>query len=233
LVITPGSPQLTSQQPTEVTETQVNSEIELIKSHDILENVIRAAKYELPSATTPPGRYSAISLAHALLKFQKSLSVGPIRKTNIIEVKLTASDPDKAVVMLEDLGNRYLAAHLAAHSSPGTGRFFNEQVKNYARQLVEARMAISDFHRKNGLFSLPEQRTNMLQSLQAVQSRLGELDAEIATQKARLAEANRQLASSPDRVLTQERSVPNQMAVQQLQATLTELRNRRRSRHEV
>jgi hypothetical protein len=74
---------------------------------------------------------------------KKDLVVIALRKTNIIEVDYRAADSDLAVAVLRDLGDRYLSAHLAAHSAPGTYKFFTEQVDKYGTQLTRARAVLS------------------------------------------------------------------------------------------
>ena len=212
----------------EVTEMQVNSEMELIKSRDIIENVIRDQKlYEIKKQTSTDTAASKLEIARAIQKFEGNLGVNAIRKSNIVEVAFKATDPDIAVSVLTNLGDRYLNAHLAAHSPPGTYKFFTDQVQKYSEQLVQARAALSDFHRAKHLYSMTEQQSNVLNSLQAANGRLNDLDVDLEGQRARLAEARRQLAASPQRLTTQVRTVPNQLSVQQLQTTLTDLRNKR------
>jgi uncharacterized protein involved in exopolysaccharide biosynthesis len=225
LVISPEKNQPTP--PTEVTETQVNSEMELLKSRDILETVIRDQELYLGLENKRKAEPSKLDFARAMRKFEKNLNISALRKTNIVEVVFDAPSPDVAVSVLNDLGKRYLSAHLAAHSTPGTYKFFTEQANKYRDRLLQIRYEISNFHRNQKLYSMPEQRSEALQSLQAVENRINDLDAELQAQSARIAEASRQLAVSPERVTTQVRTVPHHLAVQQLQSTLTELRNKR------
>jgi uncharacterized protein involved in exopolysaccharide biosynthesis len=226
LVITPEKNQIAGRPP-EVTETQVNSEIELLRSRDILEAIVRDQKLFASDPAKASANPSKLQIARAIKKLEKNLGVNALRKTDIVEVVYDGSDPDLAVSVLNNLGTRYLNAHLAAHSTPGSYKFFADQVSKYNEQLMQTRIAISAFHRKKGLYSLPEQQTASLQALQMVETRLKQLDAEIVSQKSRLEEADHQLSASPERVTTQVKTVSNQMAIQQLQGTLTELQNKR------
>lgn len=225
LVITPEkAPAYTSR--ADVTETEVNSEIELLKSQDLLENVVRDTRLynSGKNEITNPSR---LTIARALRTLQRDLKIEAVRKTNIVNVSYRAPDPDVAVNVLRDLGDRYLTAHLAAHSTPGTYKFFTEQVERYSLQLTRVRAALGVFHRQKQLFSLPQQQSAAVEQLASVEARLKTTNAEIAEQQARLSENQIQLAALPERVTTQVRSMPNQYAVEHLQSLLADLRNKR------
>ena len=105
---------------------------------------------------------TAHSVERASQRLEKNLTVAAVRKTNVIQVGYRGDDPDNAVAVLEDVGNRYLASHLVAHSAPGTDKFFAEQVDRSGAKLAEARAAITAFHAREQIFSLPEQRDAMV-----------------------------------------------------------------------
>ena len=227
LVITPEKNQAAAP-PSEVTETQVNSEIELLKSHDNLETIVRNHRlYQKPGAPKVTAQPSRLAVARATLTLSRGLNISAIRKTNIIDVSYRASDPDLAVDVLNDLGSRYLSAHLAAHSAPGTYQFFTDEAEKYSRQLVQARAALSEFHRRERLFSLPQQQSAAVEQLVATEAQLKNVTAELAEQQTRLAENQRQLSGSPERIATQVKQIPNQYAAEHLEGMLADLRSRR------
>jgi uncharacterized protein involved in exopolysaccharide biosynthesis len=227
LVITPGKDQATTT-PTEVSETQVNSEIELLKSNDLIEQVVLSRKLYLPfqrDKAAPPTRKS---IELATLNLNKALSVSSLRKTNIIDVTYKASDPDAAVAILQDLGNGYFASHLAAHSAPGINKFFGEQVERYKDELADARAALASYHEHEQLFSLPQQQTALVARLDTVSTQLQEVSEQIQVQETRLKENARQLSAASDRITTQVKRGTDQAALGQLEVMRTQLQNRRR-----
>ncbi len=226
LVITPDKNQSTVT-ASEVTETEVNSEMELLKSHDILEAIVRDHKLYLPFETIKSAQPSRKSIERAGLKLQKALTITALRKTNIIDVTYRDADPDLAVAILHDLGDRYLTSHLAVHSAPGTDKFFAEQVENFGARLIRARAALAAFHQQRHLFSMPQQQAAVLERFQSVDSQLKDVDAQLGEEQSRLAENAHQLAGTPERLVTQVRQVSNQFAIQQLEPMLTQLQNRR------
>ncbi len=226
LVITPEKNQAAAPPP-EVTETQVNSEIELLKSHDILEAIVRDHKLYLPFENKHSGEPSRKSVERASIKLQKSLTIAALRKTNIINVSYRATDPDLAVIVLQDLSDRYLTSHLAVHSAPGTDKFFTEQVEKFATDLTRARAALAVFHQQKRLFSMAQQQTSVVDRFQSVESQLKDVDAQIHEQETRQNENAKQLLANSERVVTQVKQISNQNAIQQLEPMLAQLQNRR------
>ncbi len=226
LVITPEK-STSAVQRQEITETQVNSEIELLRSRDILENIVLDEKLYQPAEAIAPVKPTRLNIERATIGLQRGLNVSAIRKTNIIEVVYGSKDADQAVAVLRDLGDRYLTAHLAVHTPPGSYNFFGQEVERYSNQLTRSRAALSLFHQNNHLFSITQQQAALVDRFQEVDSKLNDTDAEIREQQTRLAESQTQLAAVPARVVTQIRDVPNQQAAQHLQTMLAELRNKR------
>ena len=226
LVITPGKDQ-SSAAPSEVSETEVNSEIELLKSHDLVQAIVLNRKLYLPSQrdkSAPPTRRS-VELAS--LELSKGLSVSSMRKTNIIDVTYKSSDPDSSVAILQDIGDGYLASHLAAHSAHGTNKFFGEQVARYANELAQARAALAQYHQREQLFSMPQQQSTLVTRLGILQGALQDVSSQVEVQKQRLGESTRQLDQIPDRVVTQVKQGSDHGALQQLEVMLTQLSNKR------
>jgi uncharacterized protein involved in exopolysaccharide biosynthesis len=227
LVLSPENNGPTQQIP-EVSETQVNSEIELLKSRDLLDGIVQSGTLSRKSTQRESRTLSSpLDIAHDRQNLEQALNVSAIHKSNIIVVKYRNPRPEQAVSILLDLSARYFTAHLAAHNSRGTATFFSDEVQTLQAKLFDKQQAISDFRVRTQLYSGTEQRTGTLSALQTIDARLKELDAELSARQSQLAAAERQLDTTQERITTQVRSLPNQAAAQQLQAILTELRNHR------
>lgn len=226
LVITPGKSG-TDAERSDVNETEVNSEMELLRSRDILQAVVRDAKLYQQFQTGSERPPELLSLEKAVIKLQRALNVTSLRKTNIISVSYTAPDPDLAASVLKSLEDRYLSAHLIVHSAPGTYQFFAAEVAKYREQLANAQAALSRFHRDTQIFSLPQQSAALIGRLEDTKALLKDLDVQIGEIEARLAENQKQIDVTADRIVTQVREVANPTAVQQLKTMLTDLQNRR------
>ncbi len=213
--------------PAEVSETQVNSEIELLKSNDILTAVVEDEKLYLPFLSHRDAQPTSRSRELATLQLNKDLIATSLRKTNVISVDYTGSDPDVSAAVLGDLRDRYLAAHLRAHSAPGTEEFFTQQLRQYGSDLASARGEIAEFHRQKHLFSMPQQQASVVERLEKVSSQLNDAEAAIGVESVRLHTAAKQMKDTPPRMTTQIKQASDHVALQQLEPMLAQLENRR------
>jgi uncharacterized protein involved in exopolysaccharide biosynthesis len=218
-----------SQPPGDVSEAQVNSEIELLTSNDLLVRVVRVCHlYETAEkaahATFAP---RPETFERAVRKLQRDLKITPVRKANVIEISYSATSPERAASVLRELLKGYLDAHLNVHRSAGTEEFFRGQTASYEAQLHDAENRVSDFRRRNNLTSIAEQKEIVSRKVAESESALREADAALAETATRVRELRDQLAAQDRRIVTQSRSLPNQYSVERLNTMLAELENRR------
>lgn len=203
----------------EVTETQLNSEVELLRSQDILEQVVKEQRLAPANA---PGE-----VEKAVRQLEKNLSVAPLKKADLIEVKYVAASPQQAAVVLQQFGKLYLDKHLQAHRPAGTYEFFKTQSDAYAAELRDAEARLEAFRRANNVVSLDAQKSIGLQRLSDTQAKLRDADGALNEANRRVAALNDQLSRTPPRIPTQQRTLPNQFTAERLTTLLVELRNRR------
>ena len=136
----------------EVSETQINSEIELLTSDDLLKQVVTecglyqhgpsiAVMLRLKQAPST----QAAQVEEATQRLAKSLVITPVKKANIIEVKYTSNSPELTATVLKKLQDLYLEKHLKLHRPPGTHEFFKNQAIQSEDQLREAQKQLSNF----------------------------------------------------------------------------------------
>src|ERR1035437_9119799 len=79
----------------QVSEEDLNSEVELLNSDDLLRKVVLTTGLDGQSGSSANGG-SAVSIAKAVRKLSKDLKIEPLRKTNVISVSYDARDPRMA-----------------------------------------------------------------------------------------------------------------------------------------
>ena len=105
----------------DVTETQVNSELEILRSHDVLDPVADPGWAKVPISERTP---AAISQHEALLAvFDKKLETEPVRKTNVISVSYRARSRG-GNDSLRQLAQLYLEQHRKMQRPTGASAFF-------------------------------------------------------------------------------------------------------------
>ena len=121
---------------TEVSEEELQSEAELIRSKDLLGKVVVACNLQSlngGSLWSNAEENDEQKIARAVIKLEKALTVQPIKLTNLISVSYKARDPQMAAKVLNSLASLYLEKHLAMHRAPGQYEFFYQQAEEYRK----------------------------------------------------------------------------------------------------
>ncbi len=211
----------------EVTESEVNSEMRLLQSRNLLEAVVLDTKLYQRYQRAGQGAPTPQAVELATMRLAKELQVSAVRKTSVIQASYRAGGAEQAAAVLKDLGDRYLQAHLAAHSTPGSLAFFTAQLEDYRHRLDGAQAASSAFRRSTGIFSPDQQRSALVAQYEDTNAHLQEGSAELLEARARLAALTAEAEKAPARIGTEERTSVNSLSVDHLQTELADLENRR------
>jgi uncharacterized protein involved in exopolysaccharide biosynthesis len=105
----------------EVTEEELNSEVELLKNDDVLRRVVEANDLAARDWLRwfRPREEQAVRIERAAKRLARRLDVQPIKKTNLIAVKYDAPDPQVAAHVLQSLASVYLEKHMEVHRPRG------------------------------------------------------------------------------------------------------------------
>lgn len=209
----------------EVSESQIASHIELLKSRDLLEQVVKQANLAEPEK--PGESVTDKEVEKAIYRLEKDLQITPVKKANIIEVSYSANLPETSALVLNKLAELFLEKHLKLHRPPGTSEFFQTQAEEHERELRQAENRFSDFQQQKNVISIGQQKELTVSKLAEANSRLKDLDGAIQETDKRIAALVKQLDGLDKRVTTQSRVLPNQYSVERLNTMLIELRNRR------
>lgn len=218
----------------DVSENQINSEIELLTSEDLLKQVVTetglyggspslSSKFGLKEAP----RSQATQIEEASNRLAKDLVITPVKKANLIEVKYTSQSPEKAAAVLRKVQDLYLEKHLRLHRPPGTYEFFKTQADQAEGQLQEAEKRLSSFQQSMNVVSLTQQKDQTVQKLTEAKSKLLDTETSLREVTDRIAKVQQQLETIAPRVVTQSRALPNQYSAERLNTLIVELQNRR------
>ena len=223
-----------------VSEEDLNSEVELLKSRDLLEQVVLASgvesrvesrwgkaveRFENALWRTTPS--PQMELARSVQALEDNLVVDPLKKTKLIRVMYPSRDPELAARVLQNLGNLFQEKHAAVHRPPGTFHFFDQEAERYRGELATSETQLSDFNGTEGIVSAAEQKQLVLQQISQFQ-------AELHQSKANAYEANRRAlalksraADTPSRQTTQITKIDNAQLMAALETTLLNLELKR------
>ena len=210
--------------PNDVSEGQIISQIELLRSRDLLFQVVVNNRLAENEAGTEP---TTEEIEKAVYKLEKDLQITPVKKANIIEVSYNSKSPETAAAVLNNLAELYLDKHIKLHRPPGTFEFFKNQTEQSQRDLRDAENKLSSFQKKMNVVSITQQKDLGLGRFMETQARLNDLNGAIKETDKRIAEIEKQLSGMQSRISTQSRVIPNQDSVERFNTMLVELRNRR------
>lgn len=214
----------------EITESELNSEVQLLKSEDLLRKVVLDSNLQASVNSLLPtfGRPSEqVAIEKAVRGLGKRLQVELLPKTDMISVTLASSDPKQAAQVLKSLGLHYLDKHSEVTRPSGEFTFFDQETEQLRRGLDAAESRLTDFTRQKGVVSAQYERDLTLQKASELEASLAQTRAAIAETQQRISELGQQLRLVPPRVTTQLRSSDNAGLLEQMKSTLLTLELKR------
>jgi uncharacterized protein involved in exopolysaccharide biosynthesis len=214
----------------EITESELNSEVELLNSQDLLRKVVLATGLQTKQGSWPSilGRPSEeVAIAMAVRQLGRQIKVEPLKKTDMISVSLESSDPKWAARVLNSLATLYLEKHFQVHRPDGEFTFFDQETEHLRRGLGSAESRLTDFTRDKGVVSAQLERDLTLQKASELGASLNQTQASIAETKRRIQTLEQQAALIPPRTMTQLRTADNPGLLQQMKSTLLQLELKR------
>ena len=236
----PDAPVAAAPEPV-VTEEDLNSEVELIRSRDLLEQVVVACGLEAPAAKgwmrearrieaamrLAPQPSESARRAEAVETLENKLAVEPLKKTDLIRVAYASADPELSAKVLQTLATLYQEKHATVHRPKGTFGFFDEQAERYEASLRAAEGRLTTFDGAAGVVDPAAQEQLALQQLSDFQGEWEREQASAAAADRRARELQSLAASMTQRQTTQMRSSGNAELLAQLQSTLLSLELKR------
>jgi uncharacterized protein involved in exopolysaccharide biosynthesis len=216
-----------------VTQEDVDSEGELLKSRDLLGKVAVACHLE-PHDTFPWRRLHTWlrwtgdstgkqdRFARTVQALSDHLDVAAVRNTTMIRVSYRASDPERAVRVLQTLSELYQRKHTAVRHSTMTLDFLDQQASRFRAELTSAEAHLAEFDARESV--VPRQTLRQLDEFE------GDLQQELisayATEK-RLAELKALAASLPEDQTTETKEEDNGALLAQMESMLLSLEMKR------
>lgn len=234
------SPAVDGQQPSQaiidrngVTLEQLNSEIALLRSEDLLHEVVDQC-----GLSAPPGILSRVLFryvhptpaerkAEALRELAKKLQIQVLRMSDMIQVSYRSSSPQQAALVLSTLAGLYLKKHAEVHRPPGVADFFTQETQKYQDRLTADEAQLVGYTQTNGVVSAQIQMDTSLQKLSEFQAMQKENQASLVATDQRIQTLETELGVTSPRLTTQVKTSDNAVLLQNLQSTLLNLEIKR------
>jgi len=240
-VVTPNPAMPVPAEPAPViSEEDLNSEVELLKSRDLLENValacglpsrgtavwermIERANDALRGVTPTP----ETRLARTVQKLEERLVVDPLRKTALIRVTYAARDPQLAARVLQTLATMYQEKHAAVHRPAGTFQFFERETQSYRDDLAAAEERLREFNSREDVVSGGAEKDLVLRQLSEFEAEFQQAQAHAYEARRRATALKHEAAAAPERQTTAMKKSANAPLLAQLESALLNLELKR------
>jgi uncharacterized protein involved in exopolysaccharide biosynthesis len=220
----------------EVTEEELNSELELMTSEAVLHQVV--IETGLQKRTAPPlwfrlfgpmtgATEEEVRTAKAVRLLTSHLTIKAPKKSNVIEISYHSDDPQLSARVLTAYAKAYLEKHTAVHRPPGQFDFFEIHADQYHRELLDAENRLAEFSRNGGTVSGEREKDVAIEKLGELRSTLQETQAAINEAQKRVTSLQQQMSSTAPRITTSLRLSENPELMMQIKSKLLELELKR------
>ena len=223
-----------------VTAGEINSELQLLGSRDILRKVVVSCGLDardsgvewspsrlLPEWISSGGNHEPqeIRIERAVGSLQRSLHARRIADSAVIEVQYTSADPESAASAMERFADYYIEKHAEVRRRKGTLEFFQQRTEEFRQALHEARARLERFNRKHGLTSAEDEKMRAVRNAAEFNAESERLAIEASATGKRIESLERQLVATESRVTTEVRT--SARPLEELQGKLFDLEERR------
>jgi len=235
------APQLIVRQ---LSEEDLNSEIEILKSRQLIEEVLVALDVD-ESARTAPGLVSQAKnqlkqiLGKEELSFfdatvvhlQEKIQISPIRRSNVIRVSYRSPDADWATRVVRVLTERYLERRAKMYQAPQAVSFFEEQMSAAGQRLNDAERDLTMFLDQSGITMvkgprdsdpLETQKAMVVNRLARLENDLGDTEVEMQGLLHEISSLQARLDQEPER-LQSSSNLNQDSAIDEIERALTAL----------
>lgn len=198
-------------------ENEINSEIEMLRSRVLLEDVVHRVGPQDILRKSSDGSTSWLDVAmtplfevkswltgdigpeeRAVQKLDKEIRVTSPRKSNVIVVTCNARDPELAQRILQAYLEAYQVMHVKANRTSGSYDFFVDQSDLVREQLTLANEELRDAKNKNSLASVEGQRANVEAQASAIELALLENERAMSSSDATIEALRQTLKELPE-----------------------------------
>lgn len=210
-----------TQETPNLSEEDINSEVEILKSEDLLEKVVVDCGLQSKNGD------NQLAVREATIKLGKDLRIEARRKSYIIAATYSSTDPQLAARVLNTLGNLYLEKHVAVHRPNDAFGFFDRETELYRQRLEDAEKRLAAFNESAEVVTAQSEKDSSVPKLAEFELSLRQTQAAIPRAEEHVRSLEALLKGTPARVTTQLHTTDNGALLQQLTSSLVTLETQR------
>jgi uncharacterized protein involved in exopolysaccharide biosynthesis len=219
-----------------LTEQDLESEAELLKSRDVLEGAAAQCAVQKPVpdawsfvpvvnafAATPQARQmDLLAVTKAARDLAENMEIIPLKNSDIISVSYASANPTQAACILKAVGKLYMEKHLAVHRPGGAFEFFRQEAQRYKDELQSVEAQLASFGQQEQLVTSGTEKDIGVRRLSDYKASLLDTKTAIAETQARIRQLEALARTTPHRTVKSVKTGPNQ-ALKDLQNQLVTL----------
>ncbi len=195
---------------TRLNESVVNSEVHIISSRELLESVAhdlllgnQAVARVSSNASSNIGYGNTIDKSMGrkvglkVLELGRTVSVTPIKNSNVIEVDYRSADPKRAAMVVNRVIDEYLAYHAQVHGTKGLTRFYVDQRHALEQNMRDAERALEEFASREGIADPKEEMVANVRAVADMEASLRQATAQISGTEEKMRSIEQQVAEQP------------------------------------
>ena len=184
----------------------INSEVEILGSHDLAESVIKAVGLpRMYPSIAHNGDPESQRMNDAIKRFSKTFKADPVTMSNVITLQYWNPDRDIAIEALQKLTHIYEQKHAEIFGNKRSG-VLGQQTGDYEKQLQQVTQKITNLKNSQHLSDITYERQQLIQDRSDVQAKLRDLKTLSIEAHRNLEYYQQQLKSIPELVLTNQNS---------------------------
>ncbi len=188
-------------------DSKIRNQVEIIKSRSlaqaVVQEVLSTPQSKVLEAMFAGRNQVAPSEDQLITVVQRNLSVNPLRDADIIEVKMTAPDPEMAAFLANTVAQEYHKKSLqfSRGEISEVRKFLQNQMEMVRDSLLTAEEAQKEYMQTEAVSALPDETKEMVKQLAEFESLLNEAKIELESNQKRLAYMKAQLDERKGRLL--------------------------------
>lgn len=210
-------------------DNEINSEVEILKSRVLLEDVVEKLGPDYILHTEDKGQLgrmveAASSVVRGLLygsitpteraveKLEELVIVVPPRKSNIIQVRASGRSPEQAQKILQCYMDSFVDRHVKANRTDGSYEFFVDQSQHLLAELEAATAELRDAKNSTSLVSIEGEKQNVQTQATSIETAILQNERALAHSEARIAALRKALKELPPELNAETARAPNASA---------------------
>ena len=229
-VVTPEQQSLVDLHRSDITEEELNSEIELLRDDTLLRKVVEQtglASTEGSHGVDVARADAEVGVERAVRRLARSMKVEPIHKTNLILVSYESADPALSARVLNSVAKLYIEKHKEVRRSSEEFPFFEQQANRSRQRLDTAETQLLNFSQEGGVVSAALERDLAIQKTAEIENSQQQTLVAIGETSRRVQALREKLDSLPERSTSAIRNSDNSQLRATLQGQLLELELKR------